>query len=242
MEVKYLVVDLFNKVVRGVKSFDKPEVPTAKRDAPIFWRVAILAVALVLLTGALLLLTGAGRAEAQGPVVKEVNAAEIVRVAVVAEAQTAPVEDNAAELWVAEPVSDTYTLDKPVVIDRPANPHGVPLYDEELAALYDTAEAWRFNPDLGLALIWAESRYNREAVNGDRYGLCQLKERYFPGASDMTGAENIRAGMTYLGQLLEKYDNLDAALTAYRWGHDNGTRDYAAEVIGKLMEFSMECY
>lgn len=129
-----------------------------------------------------------------------------------------------------------------VVVERPANPWGVPLFDEELEALYETCDAYHMAPELGLSLIWAESRYDRESVNGDCYGLCQLKEKYFPGASAMTGAENIRAGMTHLGELLEKYDNLDAALCAYRWGSDTGDRRYAGEVLAKLEEFAVECY
>lgn len=128
------------------------------------------------------------------------------------------------------------------IVPRPANPWGVPLFDEEMEALYETCEAYRMAPELGLALIWVESRYDREAVNGDCYGLCQLKEKYFPGASSMTGAENIRAGVAHLGELLEKYENLDAALCAYRWGSDTGNRRYAGEVLAKREEFVVECY
>lgn len=122
------------------------------------------------------------------------------------------------------------------VVPRPANPWDAPLFDEELEALYETCEEYRMAPELGLAVIWVESRFDREAVNGDCYGLCQLKEKYFPGASTMTGAENIRAGMAHLGELLEQYDNLDAALCAYRWGSDTGDRSYAGEVLAEREE------
>lgn len=122
------------------------------------------------------------------------------------------------------------------VVTRPANPWGVPLFDEELKALYETCEDCRIAPELALSVIWVESRFDREAVNGDCYGLCQLKERYFHGAPTMTGAENIRAGIAYLGELLEQYDNLDAALCAYRWGSDTGDRRYAKEVLAKREE------
>lgn len=141
-----------------------------------------------------------------------------------------------------EDMSGKRTVDKPLVVERPANPWGVPLFDEELVALYETCEAYCMAPELALSVIWVESRYDREAVNGDCYGPCQLKEKYFPGASTMTGAENIRAGMTYLGNLLKKYDNLDAALCAYRWGSDTGDRSYAGEVLAKREELALECY
>ncbi len=153
-------------------------------------------------------------------------------------ASPAPVAYVMDEKIVAtmEDMSGVDTMDKPMVVERPANPWGAPLFDEELEALYETCEACRIAPELALSVIWVESRFDREAVNGDCYGLCQLKERYFPGAPTMTGAENIRAGMTYLGEMLEKYDNLDAALCAYRWGSDTGDRSYAGEVLAKREE------
>lgn len=33
------------------------------------------------------------------------------------------------------------------------------------------------------------------------------------------------------GYLLDEYGNAEAALTAYRWGQDNGSRDYARTVL-----------
>lgn len=40
-----------------------------------------------------------------------------------------------------------------------------------------------------------------------------------------------RQGELCMGYLLEENGSAESALTAYRWGHDNGTRKYANAVI-----------
>lgn len=82
---------------------------------------------------------------------------------------------------------------------------------------------------LALGLIETESRFDPEADNGQCYGLCQLNRDYFPDG--LAPAENIRAGLEYLGDLLDRYDTAEAALTAYNAGHDTGARGYARAVL-----------
>ena len=61
------------------------------------------------------------------------------------------------------------------------------------------------------------------------YGLLQINPQYFP--SGLTPAENIEAGMEYLGSLIDRYGDLGAALTAYNAGSDTGDRTYASAVL-----------
>ncbi len=84
---------------------------------------------------------------------------------------------------------------------------------------------------VGLGLIETESSFNADAVSSvGCYGLCQLNPVYFP--ADLSPAENIRAGMEYLGYQLDRYDgDMAAALTAYNAGHDTGARGYATTVL-----------
>ena len=60
-------------------------------------------------------------------------------------------------------------------------------------------------------------------------GLMQLNPRYFPAA--LPAGENILYGVEYLGQLLVRYDTVEAALTAYNAGCDTGSRVYASAVL-----------
>jgi len=107
----------------------------------------------------------------------------------------------------------------------------VPLSTELQATLLTICEEAGVDPLLALGLIQTESNFQPDAVSksGD-YGLCQLNHNYFD--PNMTPEENLRAGIGYLGNLLEKHRTTEAALTAYHVGHDDGTRSYAAVVLG----------
>lgn len=82
---------------------------------------------------------------------------------------------------------------------------------------------------LALGVMYTESRFQPDADSGVAYGLMQLNRSYFP--SDLTPAENIQAGVAYLGELLQRYETTEAALTAYNAGHDSGSRVYAQTVL-----------
>lgn len=106
----------------------------------------------------------------------------------------------------------------------------VPLDYELQDVLHTAAEANGVPYHVALGLIYVESRFDPEAVSpaGCR-GLCQLHPRYFP--ADLTPAENIEAGMEYLGSLIERYGDLSAALCSYHDGHDTGRRGYSNAVL-----------
>ena len=108
----------------------------------------------------------------------------------------------------------------------------VPLRAELQQVLLDACGENGVDPLIMLGLIETESGFNEYIVSqsGD-YGLCQLNHNYFD--PNMTPEENLRAGVGLLGQHLKTYGNISAALTAYHWGHDNGTRGYANVVLGK---------
>ena len=90
--------------------------------------------------------------------------------------------------------------------------HGVPLCD-------------------ALGVIQVESGFDPEAVSSEGcVGLMQLNTRYFPAG--LSPEDNIRAGVAYLGALLERYDgDTQAALRAYNKGWDDGSRTYARAVL-----------
>lgn len=106
----------------------------------------------------------------------------------------------------------------------------VPLSEELQTVLYEACQEAGIEYEVGLGLIEAESGFKSDAVSPcGAYGLCQLNPRYFQAG--MSDEENIKAGIGYLGELLEKYGDLDAALTAYNAGSDTGSRLYARKVM-----------
>lgn len=105
----------------------------------------------------------------------------------------------------------------------------VPLDYELQDVLHTAAQANGVPYPVALGLIYVESRFQADADNGTSYGLCQLNRDYFQGG--LTPAENIEAGMEYLGSLIERYGDLSAALCSYHDGHDTGRRGYSNAVL-----------
>lgn len=108
----------------------------------------------------------------------------------------------------------------------------IPLRAELQELILDECEAAGIDPLIIVGLVETESGFREDAVSptGD-YGLCQLNYRYFDPA--MSPEENLRAGIELLALHLERYGSIEAALTAYNRGHDDGTRSYASVVLGK---------
>lgn len=86
----------------------------------------------------------------------------------------------------------------------------------------EAAKVGKLNPKLLVALVRAESNFDRNAVSrvGAR-GLTQL----MPAAAADTGVtrlfdpgENLRGGALYLRHLLDRFDSLELALAAYNAG------------------------
>lgn len=106
----------------------------------------------------------------------------------------------------------------------------VPLGRELQTALWEACEEHNVPMSLALGLIQEESGFQLDVVSGKgAYGLCQLNPKYFP--ADLDPAENIRAGVGYLGELLERHGDTAAALRAYNLGYDDGDRVFADAVL-----------
>jgi hypothetical protein len=110
--------------------------------------------------------------------------------------------------------------------------HGVPNVGVHVEDLTPTPEIVRLvartvrgtdiDPELVLAVIAAESAFDRQAVSPkNAVGLMQLMPETvsrFGVRNPFDAEENIRAGTSYLQLLLRKYRNLKLALAAYNAG------------------------
>ena len=144
-------------------------------------------------------------------------------------------------------VEHTYAVPRveSVRVARPAAARGLD-YDElivEHARLNDV------RPDLVRAVVQVESGFNPSALSPKgAIGLMQLMPatiQQFNVRNAFNPAENVRAGVAYLRQLLDRYDNDEQlALAAYnagpgavdRHGHQippyRETRDYVSRING----------
>ncbi len=90
--------------------------------------------------------------------------------------------------------------------------------------ILDTAEQYRLDPALVHAVITAESAYDPQAVStAGAVGLMQLMpataQRY--GVQDRWDpTDNVRAGVRYLHDLLQRFQTLPLALAAYNAGEN----------------------
>ena len=106
----------------------------------------------------------------------------------------------------------------------------IPLDRELQAVLWKACTKNNVPVPLALGLIQEESCFQVDAVSSKgAYGLCQLNPKYFP--ADLTPAENIAAGVAWLGGLLKRHGDTAAALRAYNLGWDDGDRVFADAVL-----------
>lgn len=107
----------------------------------------------------------------------------------------------------------------------------IPLDKQLQKAVFDAARENGVDYFTALGLIQVESDFRVDAVSScGCYGLMQLHTEWFP--SGLSPDENVRAGMEYLGQLLETYQgDVQAALRAYNNGYDDGDRAYSTVVL-----------
>lgn len=124
----------------------------------------------------------------------------------------------------AEPVL-AVEIETPRYIYDPAIPLSPPLQK----VLHQVCAEADVPVPLALGLIEVESGFEPYADNGQCYGLCQINRNYFP--DKLPPADNIRAGIDYLGRLLAQYGNAKTALTVYNAGYDTGNRGYADAVL-----------
>jgi len=92
-----------------------------------------------------------------------------------------------------------------------------------IMAIGAAARSHSLDPLMYYRQIWAESRFNPEAVNpkSGALGLGQMNPKYWPEATtDVKGNLELSAG--YMAWLLERYDaDYPAALAAYNFGPAN---------------------
>lgn len=152
--------------------------------------------------------------------------------AVDAAASRATEEDKPPAVLTWEAPMDQAQLLEAITLQLEPDPYrkDVPLDQELQAALWAACEEHGVPVPLALGLIEEESNFQTDAVSGKgAYGLCQLNPKYFPAGLDPAG--NIAAGVAWLGELLEQYENPAAALRAYNLGYDDGDRVFSDAVL-----------
>lgn len=129
-----------------------------------------------------------------------------------------PTEEPTTEELVEEPVEpDPYRAD-------------VPLSRDLQAVLREACDETGISFELALGLIEVESNFQIDAVSScGCYGLMQLHPAYHP--PDLCPEDNIRVGLAYLSECIDRYEDVEAGLRAYNRGYDDGDRVYSSAVL-----------
>ena len=147
-----------------------------------------------------------------------------------------PLDDNIEETFNTNPIQENSSeqqqekTTEEALIEQGYYRTDVPLSYELQDTLHCVCDKYNVNYELALGLIQVESNFNEDSESSLCYGLMALNKEYFP--ENLTPAENIEAGIKHFSQKIEKYDgDIEAALTAYNVGHDDGSRYYAKRVL-----------
>lgn len=137
----------------------------------------------------------------------------------------------------------------PTATPEPYNDPSIP--DDVEAAARAAGEAYGLSPELLEAIAYYESRYQLDAVNGDCTGLMQVSlywhrdrmERLGVTEADMwKAAPNMMVAADSLAELLQRYDDLGAALMYYNGGREHMTayleRDELSSYASSVLEMT----
>ena len=159
------------------------------------------------------------------------------------EVEAAAIDDfgtSAVEIVLeTKPVETVETVETEV--DEPHKYFDVPLSKELQNHIFAECEKHGVDPAVVIAMCFRESTYRADAIgdNGRSFGLMQIQERYHKermvrlGVTDLLDpVQNVTVGIDFLAELLEKYGDVEKALTAYNRGHYAGAvTQYAVKVL-----------
>ena len=151
-----------------------------------------------------------------------------------------PVEEETAEAVIVETPAPVRSVEE---ASDPENDYSwIPLADDLAEQLVESCEEYEVPLELALAVMEQESGFQTDALNEATgcYGLMQINPSYFP--SGLSPAENINAGVEYLGELMEMYGDKGHAATAYFYGPtDQAESWYSSEVMEKAEKWEAFC-
>lgn len=103
----------------------------------------------------------------------------------------------------------------------------VPLDEDLQFFIAQECERVSIAPEVVFAMIQKESSFRADAVgdNGQSFGLLQIQPRWHAERMDRLGVDdlldpyqNIKVGIDYLAELVNRYEDIDMALMAYNAG------------------------
>lgn len=124
--------------------------------------------------------------------------------------------------------------------------YNVNLSNEVQDCIMVECRKYGIDPLIVIAMIERESRFNASAIgdNGRSLGLMQIQPRWHSkrmaklGCTDLLNPiQNVKVGIDYLGELYNRYGDIEKALVAYNKGSYTGTiTNYAKSIMARANE------
>lgn len=149
----------------------------------------------------------------------------------------------------SDPRTVVTVTERPTATPAPYNDPSIP--DDVEAAARAAGEAYGLSPELLEAIAYYESRYQLDAENGDCTGLMQVSLYWHKDRMERLGVTeadiweagpNMMVAADYLAELLQRYDDLGAALMYYNGGREHMTayleRDELSSYASNVLEMT----
>lgn len=140
------------------------------------------------------------------------------------------------------------------IVEENFSPIDCELPEELQEFTYYLCEAYYIDFNFAMAVMFTESSFRADIINGSDYGLMQINECNHKDLEDKLGVtnflepyQNIRAGLYILRGLFEKYDEPSLVCMAYNMGEygasvlwDKGIHEtsYSIKVLSKSDEYA----
>lgn len=175
-------------------------------------------------------------AVAYGGIVDNVKAISALREAK-EEKEEVKAEEKFVDVKPTEP--EVVVVEPEEVVERVY--YDVPLSETVQDVIIDECEKYGISPAVVIAIIEKESKFDTYAIGDDgrSFGLMQIQAKWHLqrmidlNCTDLFNpSQNVTVGIDYLAELLNKYGDIEKALTAYNRGNYNGTvTEYAKAVL-----------
>ena len=162
------------------------------------------------------------------------------------EVATLPTVEEATEV-TAEPttaITELMETEPPIVL------YDVPISEELQLHIIGEADKVGIDPAIVFAMARKESTYRTDAIGdgGNSLGLLQVQPRWHRARMEKLGCpnlldpyQNVVVGIDYLCEMLNRYGDMEKALTAYNRGCYSGTvTQYAKTVLAYAEQINNE--
>lgn len=155
-----------------------------------------------------------------------------------------PAEVSAPKMEMPAPATESAAGGLDPMVEGTYLRDDIPLDYATQMLLYGACLEFDVDFHLMLALIERETRFqNVKGDGGDSEGFCQIQDRWWSGLMADIGAgdlmdpqDNFRTGCAIIRQLMDRYGNLEDALTAYNRGKP-GQSSYSRSVLERMEVF-----